>query len=107
MAEGIPRYAWDSSKGALPWTWPPMAHAAGQGGAAGARVPNGAQPRVAPRARRHFGGHAPPGGGTAPARLPGDTRSSYGLAGGLYLLAARAALPVLALLVVLYLKRRR
>jgi len=75
-------------KGVSPWTWPPVAHAAPQDLAPGAQPPAGAaQRRTAPRARRHFGGRArraPAGGGTPPARLPGDAESVHARNRGIF-----------------------
>jgi len=76
-----------------------MAHAAPQDLAPEAQAPNGAQPSTAPRARRHFGGRAAPGGGTPPARLPGDAESVHARHSGLFVLGDKALLLLGAFLI--------
>jgi len=109
MTGSLPRHAWGSCKsrrkGARLWAWPPVAHAAAQGMAPGAQLPRGARRQAAPSARRHFGGRVAPGVGAPPARLPDDTGLSYELARVLFLFADSVALPILAFIAALILRR--
>jgi len=104
VTESLPRYAWDSGKrrrkGALPWTWPPVARAAPQGQAPWAqRLEGAARPPPSPRARRHFGGQAAPGGGPPPARLPDDAESVHARHSGLFKLASAVLFIAVAALI--------
>jgi len=86
-------------KGVQPWTWTPVAHAAPQDLALEAQAPNAAQRRTAPRARRHFGGQASPGGGPPPARLSDDAESVHARHSGLFELASAVLFIVVAALI--------